>query len=254
MAVVEELSEARALLGELVSSASRAIVFTGAGISTESGIPDFRSPGGIWSRMEPIYFDDFLASEEARLEDWRRRFEMRKLFAEAVPNAAHRAIAGLVDSGIVSDVITQNIDGLHQRSGVPQERVIELHGNATSAACLDCGHGMGFDDAEALIEREARAPRCGLCGGLVKARVINFGQAMPIDEMERAERAVRDCDLFLAIGSSLVVYPAAGFPLAAKAHGATLVIVNRDPTDQDDAADHVLRGSIGAMFEPLTVS
>lgn len=253
MAIVEELSEARALLGELVSAASRAVVFTGAGISTESGIPDFRSPGGLWSRMEPIYFDDFLASEAARQEDWHRRFEMRKLFAEATPNPAHRAIASLVKSGIVSHVITQNIDGLHQRSGVPDDKVIELHGNATGAGCLECGHAMSFDEVEAILDRDGRSPRCPVCGGLVKARVINFGQPMPVDAMERAVEAVSGCDLFLAVGSSLVVYPAAGFPLSAKASGATLVIVNREPTEQDGAADHVLRGSIGAMFEPLAV-
>ncbi|MEW5421981.1 NAD-dependent deacetylase [Amorphus sp. 3PC139-8] len=251
MPIVDDLAKGRAILGDLVSGAGRAVVFTGAGISTESGIPDFRSPGGIWSQMEPIYFEDFLLSEQARREDWRRRFEMRKLFSEAQPNAAHRAIASLVESGIVSYVITQNIDGLHQRSGVLDERVIELHGNAVDAACLECAHGMSFDTAQAIIEAEDRAPRCPVCGGLVKARVINFGQPMPVDEMERAEIATDDCDLFVAVGSSLVVYPAAGFPLAAKSHGATLVIVNRDPTDQDMAADYVLRGPIGALFEPL---
>lgn len=252
MPIVDDLAEGRAILGDLVAGASAAVVFTGAGISTESGIPDFRSPGGLWSQMEPIYFDDFLASETARREDWRRRFEMRKLFAQAQPNAAHLAIASLIRTGIVSHVITQNIDGLHQRAGVPDDRVIELHGNAVDAACLDCGHGMDFDTAEALIASEDRAPRCPVCGGLVKARVINFGQPMPLAEMERAELATADCDLFVAVGSSLVVYPAAGFPLAAKTNGATLVIVNRDPTDQDQAADYVLRGPIGALFEPLS--
>lgn len=254
MTIVDDLSEARALLGDLVAGAGRAVVFTGAGVSTESGIPDFRSPGGLWSQREPIYFDDFLAHEEARLEDWNRRFEMRKLFDAAEPNTAHRAIASLVHGGIVSAVITQNIDGLHQRSGVPEDKLIELHGNATLAGCLDCGASMSLDDARAEMEASGHAPHCLSCGGLVKARVISFGQAMPAHEMARAEAVTRDCDLFIAAGSSLVVYPAAGFPLAAKQNGATLVIVNRDPTEQDQAADYVLRGTIGAIFEPLAVS
>ncbi|WP_018701166.1 SIR2 family NAD-dependent protein deacylase [Amorphus coralli] len=254
MTTVDDLAEARALLGDLVAGAGRAVVFTGAGVSTESGIPDFRSPGGIWSQRQPIYFDDFLADEDARLEDWHRRFEMRKLFDAATPNTAHRAIAGLVQSGIVGAVITQNIDGLHQRSGVPEDKLIELHGNATSAGCLDCGAGMSLDDAFAELEASGHAPRCFTCGGLVKARVVSFGQPMPVHEMGRAEAAARDCDLFIAAGSSLVVYPAAGFPLAARMNGATLVIVNRDATEQDQAADYVLRGTIGAIFEPLAVS
>ncbi|MGX1309442.1 NAD-dependent deacetylase [Amorphus suaedae] len=253
MAIVDDLSEARAVLGDLVAGAGRVVVFTGAGISTESGIPDFRSPGGIWSQREPVYYDDFLASEEARLEDWHRRFDMRRLLETARPNAAHRAIAGLIKSGIASHVITQNIDGLHQRSGVPDDRLIELHGNATTAGCLDCGAPMTLDEARVELEASGHAPRCFSCGGLVKARVISFGQPMPVREMERAEIATGDCDLFVAVGSSLVVYPAAGFPLAAKRNGATLVIVNRDPTEQDQVADYVLRGAIGPIFEPLSV-
>ncbi len=242
---------ARALLGEAFAAAGRAVIFTGAGISTESGIPDFRSPGGIWSRMEPITFDDFVRSEAARLEDWRRRFDMLERFRAAEPNVAHRAIARLVEAGIVTAVITQNIDGLHERAGVPAARIVELHGNGTRAACLDCGAPRALEGLEAEIAETGRAPRCGACGGLLKTTIVSFGQAMPEEAMARAEAATLEADLFVAVGSSLVVYPAAGFPLLASRNGARLVIVNREPTDQDDFAEAVIRTPIGAAFAPL---
>lgn len=254
MRLIEEAGEAQAALDELFGTARNAVVFTGAGISTESGIPDFRSPGGVWSRMKPVLFDDFLASETARIEDWRRRFLMLEQFGAAPPNAAHLAIARLVARGVVGAVITQNIDGLHQRSGVPEARIIELHGNGTRAGCLDCDADVTLETARSAFEATGMAPRCPDCGGLVKARVISFGQAMPPNEMARAEEASLAADLFVVAGSSLVVYPAASFPMIAKRNGATLVICNRDDTDQDGIADVVIRGSLGLAFERLAAA
>ena len=225
-------------------SARRVVVFTGAGISTESGIPDFRSPGGLWTRMAPIDFDDFLKSAEMRRESWRRRFAMDDTF-RAKPNAGHNAVADLVASGLASHVITQNVDNLHQDSGVPREQVIELHGNTRHAKCLDCGERMELETIRTHFERHGDAPNCPACGGLVKTATISFGQAMPELEMLRATEATERCDLFLVLGSSLVVYPAAAFPRLAKRRGAKLVIVNREPTEQDDVADLVLHSGIG---------
>ena len=229
----------------MLRDARRAVVFTGAGISTESGIPDFRSPGGIWTRMAPIDFQDFVSSGDMRREAWRRRFAMEESFAAAKPNAGHNAISALVAQGKVSDVITQNIDNLHQDSGVPEDRVIEIHGNTRYARCLSCGARMELAPIRAHFEEHGDPPDCTLCGGIVKTATISFGQAMPEKEMARAEKATLACDLFLVLGSSLVVYPAAGFPLLAKRNGARLVIVNREPTDQDEIADLVLHREIG---------
>lgn len=230
---------------KLLGASRRAVVFTGAGISTESGIPDFRSPGGIWTRMAPIDFRDFVGSAEMRREAWRRRFAMEESFAGARPNAGHKAIASMVADGRVSDVITQNIDNLHQESGVPDDRVIEIHGNTRYARCLTCGTRMELAPIRAHFEQHGDPPGCTFCGGIVKTATISFGQAMPEREMARAEDATLACDLFLVLGSSLVVYPAAGFPTLAKRNGARLVIINREPTDQDHIADLVLHREIG---------
>jgi NAD-dependent deacetylase len=232
-------------LALLIANARRAVVFTGAGISTESGIPDFRSPGGIWTRMAPIDFADFLASEEARRETWRRRFAMEETFRAAAPNRGHRAVAELVRRGKAPAVITQNIDGLHQASGVPAERVVELHGNTTYAHCLDCAQRYELEALREAFERDETAPLCGDCGGFVKTATISFGQAMPPEAMRRAETETIAADLFIVAGSSLVVYPAAGFPELAKRYGAALVIINREPTGLDGIADLVLHRAIG---------
>ena len=221
------------------------VVFTGAGISTESGIPDFRSPNGIWSQTTPIYFDEYVKSADARIEAWRRKFEIDRDMIGAEPNRGHRAVAKLVRTGKVSVVITQNIDGLHQESGVPDEQMIELHGNGTYATCLSCGARHELDPIKAAFEADNTLPECNFCGGIVKTATISFGQAMPEGPMERARDETLACDLFLAIGSSLVVYPAAGFPAMAKQNGAGLVIINRDPTDLDRMADLVLNREIG---------
>ncbi|MEI9993801.1 MAG: Sir2 family NAD-dependent protein deacetylase [Rhizomicrobium sp.] len=241
-------------LAHLLHAAQRVVVFTGAGISTESGIPDFRSPGGIWTKMMPINFDDFVASAEARRESWRRRFEMEETWNAVKPNAGHDAVAELVRRGKVTHVITQNIDNLHQDSGVPEDRVIELHGNTRYAKCLTCGARMEIADIRKHFEAEGDAPDCLFCGGIVKTATISFGQAMPEKEMERAQEATLACDLMLVLGSSLVVYPAAAFPLMAKRNGARYAIVNREATEQDPYADLVVHEGIGAtMMAALAV-
>jgi len=233
-------------LQEMIGAAKRIVAFTGAGISTESGIPDFRSPGGIWTKYKPIYFDDFMSSEEMRRESWRRKFATDEIMLKAEPNAGHRALAKLVEQGRMSAIVTQNVDGLHQRSGVPDAKVIELHGNATYASCLDCGHRHGLDPIRRAFLDGGRLPICTKCEGIVKTATISFGQAMPEIQMARAQDETQACDLFIVLGSSLVVYPAAGFPAVAKRQGAKLVIVNRDPTDQDASADLVIHAEIGS--------
>ena len=234
-------------LAALLRNAERAVVFTGAGISTESGIPDFRSPGGVWDKMPPVYFEEFLSSAEMRRETWRRRFAMQDMFGDAKPNAGHLAVAELVNRGKVSHVITQNIDNLHQASGVPADKTIELHGNTTYATCLDCGVRYEIAPLRIRFEGEGAVPDCA-CGGYIKPATISFGQPMPEEAMRRAQAAILECDVFLVAGSSLVVYPAAGFPLAAKREGAKLAILNRTPTDQDRYADLVIREGIGATL------
>lgn len=236
-------------LAGFLRDARRTIVFTGAGISTESGIPDFRSPGGLWTKMAPIDFQDFVASAELRREAWRRRFAMEEMFASVAPNAGHHAVARLVAGGRATHVITQNIDNLHQDAGVPEPQVIELHGNTRYAKCLDCGTRLELEPIRAHFEAHGDAPDCADCSGLVKTATVSFGQAMPEIEMARAEEATLACDLFLVLGSSLVVYPAAGFPALARRNGAKLVIVNRDPTDLDSAAHLVLHSEIGPTLE-----
>jgi NAD-dependent deacetylase len=231
-------------LVDLLRSSANAVAFTGAGISTESGIPDFRSPGGVWDKLKPIEFDSFLSSAAMRREAWRRRFATEDMFAAARPNAGHNAVAALVRQGKVGSIITQNIDNLHQASGTPDEKIIELHGNTTYASCLDCFRNYEIAPLREIFEREGDVPDCA-CGGKVKPATISFGQAMPEEAMERARKVTSACDFFLVAGSSLVVYPAAGFPLMAKRAGAKLVILNRTPTDQDVYADLVIRDGIG---------
>ena len=238
----------REKLAALIDEARRIVVFTGAGISTESGVPDFRSPGGVWSKMKPIYFDEFVGSEARRREAWGRTFAGTAGWTGAKPNAGHAAVARLVASGKASAVITQNVDNLHQDSGVPAEQVIELHGNASYAKCLDCGLRCEFETLKAPFLEQGIVPVCRSCGGLLKSATISFGQPMPEGPMARAEDEALACDLFLVLGSSLVVYPAAGFPLLAKRNGAGLVIVNREPTDQDGYADLVLHDEIGPVM------
>jgi len=249
--IAPDLGTGIARLQDLVTQAAVLVPFTGAGISTECGIPDFRSPGGIWTKMRPIEFGDFLASREMRDESWRRRFAMEDQFGGAKPGRGHLALAALYRAGKVPAVITQNIDNLHQVSGIAADRVIELHGNTTYATCLDCAKRYELSWVrERYVASGGRSPDCD-CGGFIKTATVSFGQAMPEAAMRQAQELTQSCDLFVAIGSSLVVWPAAGFPLSAKRNGARLVIVNRDPTEFDDVADLVLRHDIGAVFAPF---
>jgi NAD-dependent deacetylase len=239
-------------LSALIADAKRVVAFTGAGISTECGIPDFRSPGGLWTQNRPIPFDEFLASRDARNEAWRRKFVLEEKFQMARPGRGHRALARLSATGNLAAIITQNIDNLHQMSGVPDRQIIELHGNGSYATCLDCAERYELDWVkERFTASGGLAPDCAACSGPVKSATISFGQAMPAQQMRLAERATRSADLFLVIGSSLVVWPAAGFPVMAKRNGARLVILNREPTDQDRFADLVVHDDIGDTLEPF---
>ena len=238
-------------LASLLAGAARTVIFTGAGISTESGIPDFRSPGGIWSRMKPIDFGSFMHNEDARREAWRRTFSGTAGWVGAKPNESHFAIARLVDTGKVGYVITQNVDNLHQDAGVPAHQVIELHGNAGYATCLICGLRHELADLSDSFQEHGTLPACRACGGIVKSATISFGQPMPVEAMRLAEAASRECDLFIVLGSSLLVYPAAALPLVAKANGAALAIVNREPTNLDGRADVVLHAEIGAVLREI---
>ncbi len=253
--VQEHLQE----LERLIDEATRIVAFTGAGISTESGIPDFRSPGGIWTKYKPIDFGVFLASEEARRESWRRKIGSDRTMSRARPNRGHLALAFLHRQGKLRSVITQNVDGLHQESGIPDRDVIELHGNATYAACLDCRKRYELEPIVTAFRERDELPLCSrqnlvgeTCGGIIKTATISFGQAMPELAMRRAHEATVAADLFLAIGSSLVVYPAAGFPSLARQAGATLVILNREATDLDGIADLVLHAEIGPTLGRIT--
>jgi NAD-dependent protein deacetylase/lipoamidase len=238
-------------LGDMIAAASAIVPFTGAGISTECGIPDFRSPGGLWTRNRPIPFDEFVASTDARNESWRRRFAMEPIFAAAQPGRGHRALAALYRAGKIPAIVTQNIDNLHQKSGFSPEHVIELHGNTTHARCIGCGKSYELSWVRQRFDATGEAPDCTACDDPIKTATISFGQAMPEDAMRRATELAQQCDLFLAIGSSLVVWPAAGFPLMAKNSGARLVIINNEATEQDDIADLVIRHDIGETLGPF---
>ena len=237
-------------LTDLIAASKRIVFFTGAGISTESGIPDFRSPGGVWSKMKPIMYQDFVSSASARKESWDRAFSGVTGWTGASPNAGHYAVAKLIEMGKASCVVTQNVDNLHQDAGVPDERVIEIHGNATYASCLNCGKRYELEDVKKRWEAGEDID-CLFCGGHVKKATISFGQAMPEDKMELAGMEAEACDLMIVLGSSLVVYPAAGIPLYAKQHGAKYVIINRDETEQDMYADLVLNTEIGPTLSEV---
>ncbi|QDU95256.1 SIR2 family NAD-dependent protein deacylase [Lignipirellula cremea] len=236
-------------LAERLKTAKRVVAFTGAGISTESGIPDFRSPGGIWATSQPVYYDQFLASATARHEYWRQKSIAHRDFASSQPNIGHRLLAAWEKSGRLQAVITQNIDGLHQQAG--SKMVWELHGTARQIGCLGCAARF---DADPLVEqflREETPPVCPHCGGLLKHATISFGQQLDTQVVNAAVKLSQQADLFLAIGSSLVVEPAATLPLLAKQHGAALVILNRDPTPHDHLADLVLHQGIGETLEQV---
>ncbi len=233
-------------LGTAIDTSDRIVCFTGAGISTESGIPDFRSPGtGLWTKIKPVQFQEFVSSESARQQSWERKFSGDRTMEDATPNKGHHALARLVEMGKCRAIITQNVDNLHQDSGIPDDLVIELHGNASYASCLSCGTRYELADLEKQFETLNRVDPCSLCGGIIKTATISFGQSMPEMEMQRAQAAVENCDLMIVLGSSLTVYPAAAFPEYAKRLGATLAIVNREETPLDPVADVVVHEQIG---------
>lgn len=234
---------------ELSANSSRIVGFTGAGISTESGIPDFRSPNGVWANNRIIEYGEFVSSRAGRVEYWRQKVSMWPEMRDAEPNAGHRAFVELEQQGKLRALITQNIDGLHQRAG--NRNVIELHGTTTECECLTCGARISMDEAVARVESGDLAPECDACGGLLKPATISFGQSMPMLAMKAAVEACQDCEVFLAVGSSLVVYPAASLPELAKESGAALVIINRTPTPLDGFADLVMNEEIGKALPKL---
>jgi NAD-dependent deacetylase len=246
--IASDIETAVSKLRGLIDGAQRILPFTGAGISTECGIPDFRSPGGLWTKSRPIPFDEFMTKSEMRDEAWLRRFVMEESFAKAKPGRGHHALASLYRAGKAPAVITQNIDNLHQDSGIPSSDIVELHGNTTYALCTNCGERYELSWVREKFEASGgHAPDCS-CGGFIKTATVSFGQSMPADAMARAQQLTMRCDLFLAVGSSLVVWPAAGFPVMAKRNGAALVIINREPTELDEFADLVVRGDIGDVL------
>ncbi len=235
----------------IVSSADKVVVFTGAGISTESGIPDFRSPGGIWSKYQPIMFQDFMSSEEARRESWRRGKQTYHVFADVEPNAAHYAIAELERLGKLECLITQNIDNLHQRAGNSPDMVIELHGTAMYVLCMSCGKRWPRAEIQEWLESGVETPNCDECGGIMKSATISFGQPMPEKETAEAQARSREAEVFIVVGSSLVVYPAAQMPMEAKQNGARLIIVNLGETSFDAHADVLIRGKAGDTMKRI---
>jgi NAD-dependent protein deacetylase/lipoamidase len=238
---------------ELMAEAASVVVFTGAGVSTESGIPDFRSPDGLWAKHDPddFTYQRFMASEAGRRRYWAVGRDLYASVRAAKPNPAHHAIAELDALGLLDCVITQNIDNLHQQAGTPAEKVIELHGNATRVRCLACGAGCSRDEVQARLEAGELAPDCRACGGILKPHTILFGEPMPPRETRLAEARSRGARCFVVIGSSLVVYPAAYMPVYAREGGARLVIVNLTPTHLDHLADVVLPGRAGEVMARL---
>jgi len=231
---------------------SRSIVFfTGAGISTESGVPDFRSPGGVWTKYQPVLFEDFLASESARVQHWLLKKATYELFKTVEPNGTHYAICEYEKRGQLLGLITQNIDGLHKLAGSSDEKLVELHGTDRLVACLNCGKRYQPADVYEHLGETFAAPRCDECGGFLKSANVSFGQSMPVEAMQRAQAWSEKADIFMVLGSSLQVQPAASFPVIAKRAGALLAIINRDPTPLDDLADFIHNGPIGDFFRRL---
>jgi NAD-dependent deacetylase len=229
---------------------SRAVVFfTGAGISTESGVPDFRSPGGIWTQYQPVYFNDFISSEPARIQHWRLKKATYELFKTVKPNSGHYAIRDFESRGQLLGLITQNIDGLHSIAGVSDEKLVELHGTDRWVTCLTCHKRFAPADIYEILGEEFSAPTCDDCGGFLKSANVSFGQSMPVDAMARARIWSEQAEVFIVVGSSLQVQPAASFPVLAKRSGALLGIINRDPTPLDGSADFHWQGGIGEFFE-----
>ena len=239
-------------LEQLIKNSKKVVFFTGAGISTNSGIPDFRGPKGVWKTSTPIYFQDFISSREKRIESWQRKFGNELSIDSASPNDGHKIIAEIMK---VKDsfLITQNVDNLHQDSGVDEEKISELHGNATYAKCLDCGKRYELENLKTKFLKTNEPPVCAICGGIIKTATISFGQAMPEEEMQISQRKAIESDLFICIGTSLAVFPAADLPLLAKETGAVLVILNNEPTQMDQYADLVINRDISEVFLEISI-
>jgi len=237
-------------LSVLIQKAGSIVIFTGAGISTASGIPDFRGPGGVWSRRKPVYYQDFMRSEAARIEHWDYKLEGWETFRDARPNAVHNAIVVLETAGKLNAVITQNIDGLHQAAGTNPDRLIELHGTNAQIECQNCKRRIPPAPVFEQFRRTRKPPRCEVCGGFLKPATISFGQSLDPRTLERAERAVASCDLLIAMGSTLAVYPAAEFPLLAAERGVPYVVINRGKTEHDGLPQVTLRieGEVTNIF------
>ena len=239
-------------LEELIKKNKKIVFFTGAGISTNSGIPDFRGPKGVWKTSTPIYFQDFISSKEKRIESWKRKFGNELSIDSAVPNEGHKKIAEIMK---IKDsfLITQNVDNLHQDSGVDEEKISELHGNATYAKCLDCGQRYELENLKTKFLKTNEPPICSICEGIIKTATISFGQAMPEEEMQISQRKAIESDLFICIGTSLAVFPAADLPLLAKETGPVLVILNNEPTQMDQYADLVINRDISEVFLEISI-
>jgi NAD-dependent deacetylase len=234
-----------------LKNSTAVVFFTGAGISTESGVPDFRSPGGVWTKYQPVLFEDFLASEAARVQHWRLKKATYELFKTVEPNIGHYAIRDFEQRGQLLGLITQNIDGLHKLAGVSDHKLVELHGTDRLVTCLKCGERYAPEDVYENLAEEFTAPTCGECGGYLKSANVSFGQSMPVAAMQLAQTWSQGAEIFIVIGSSLQVQPAASFPVIAKRSGALLAIINRDETPLDSLADFVHNGAIGEFFREL---
>lgn len=241
------------LISRKIKEGGKNVVFTGAGISTESGIPDYRSQGGIWEKFRPVYFDEFMSSRKAREEYWQRWVTLYRGLMRAEPNPAHQALAKLHGLGLLESVITQNVDGLHQASGLPDEVIIELHGNTRRIRCMGCRRLSPIDAVYKRLNEGESAPECA-CGGYLKPDTISFGQAMPAAEVEKAAALSQDCDFFMVVGSTLVVQPAAHMPYYAKNQGAFLAIVNLSETPCDSMSDVLIRGKAGEVLAKIIQS
>jgi NAD-dependent deacetylase len=233
-----------------ILAANQVVVFTGAGISTESGIPDYRSQGGIWDKFQPVYFDDFMAQKNARIRYWDQRLDMEKGLKHARPNKGHNSIARLYQMGCLTSVITQNIDGLHQLSGIPSDKIIELHGNTRRVRCMRCRQLISWEETMVMIDAGVKAPECA-CGGYFKPDTISFGQAMPEQETRRASMLSAQSDVFIVVGSTLLVQPAALMPEYARNAGAFLVIINLSKTPYDSLCDILIRDKAGKILDRI---
>jgi NAD-dependent deacetylase len=237
-------------IADKIKSGGNNVVFTGAGISTESGIPDYRSQGGIWDKFRPVYFDEFMSSEEARAEYWRRWVELYQGILEAQPNPAHLVLTELYEKGLLQAVVTQNVDGLHQDSGLPDDRIIELHGNTRRIRCMSCSRIEPIKKVRERLASGDPAPECA-CGGYLKPDTVSFGQSMPAAEVEKAVELSRTSDFFMVVGSTLLVQPAAHMPVYAKENGAFLAIVNLSDTPCDAMCDALIREKAGKVLQKI---